>query len=112
MTLITELQLALNGNLATTAYQQAMFQQGQPRPCSSPTTCRPITSGRKRAALSSPCRHGRDRLQDRHAERYVRQSNSGHADEATVRSERGRMFWLWWNTLSGSYLVFMSTRRS
>jgi predicted enzyme related to lactoylglutathione lyase len=26
----TELQLALNGNLAAKAYQQAMFQQGQP----------------------------------------------------------------------------------
>src|SRR5262249_49279418 len=24
----------------------------------------------------------------------------------------GRMFWLWWNTLSGSYLVFTSTSRS
>jgi len=24
----------------------------------------------------------------------------------------GRMFWLWWNTLSGSYMVFTSTSRS
>jgi hypothetical protein len=29
-----------------------------------------------------------------------------------VHSELGRMFWLWWKTLSGSYLVFMSTSRS
>jgi hypothetical protein len=40
----TEPQLALNDNPAAKAYQQAMFQQGHPRPCSSPTTCRPITS--------------------------------------------------------------------
>ena len=40
----TELQLALNDNPPTKAYQQAMFQQGQPRPCSTPTTSRPITS--------------------------------------------------------------------
>jgi catechol 2,3-dioxygenase-like lactoylglutathione lyase family enzyme len=41
----TELQLALNDKPPAKAYQQAMFQQGQPpRPCSSPTTCRPITS--------------------------------------------------------------------
>src|SRR4029453_18106369 len=33
-------------------------------------------------------------------------------DGAAVRSERGRMFWLWWKTLSGSYLVFTSTSRS
>jgi catechol 2,3-dioxygenase-like lactoylglutathione lyase family enzyme len=38
----TELQLALNNNPAAKAYQQAIFQQG--RPCSIPTTCRPITS--------------------------------------------------------------------
>jgi hypothetical protein len=24
----------------------------------------------------------------------------------------GRMFWLWWKTLSGSYVVFTSTSRS
>ena len=40
----TELQLALNDNPAAKAYQQAMFQKISPRPCSSPTTCRPITS--------------------------------------------------------------------
>ena len=33
-------------------------------------------------------------------------------DGAAVRSERGRMFWLWWKTLSGSYVVFTSTSRS
>src|SRR6059058_1706257 len=33
----TELQLALNDNPAAKAYQQAIFQQGRPRPCSSPT---------------------------------------------------------------------------
>jgi hypothetical protein len=26
--------------------------------------------------------------------------------------EFGRMFWLWWKTLSGSYVVFTSTSRS
>jgi hypothetical protein len=25
---------------------------------------------------------------------------------------RGRMFWLWWKTLLGSYVVFTSTSRS
>ena len=40
----TELQLALNDKPAAKAYQQAMFHKASPRPCSSPTTCRPITS--------------------------------------------------------------------
>jgi catechol 2,3-dioxygenase-like lactoylglutathione lyase family enzyme len=33
----TELQLARNDNPAAKAYQQALFQQGSPRRCSSPT---------------------------------------------------------------------------
>ncbi|HSL20358.1 MAG TPA: VOC family protein [Vicinamibacterales bacterium] len=41
----TELQLALNDSPAAKAYQQAMFQQASPRPCSSPTICRPTASG-------------------------------------------------------------------
>ncbi len=27
-------------------------------------------------------------------------------------TQPGRMFWLWWKTLSGSYVVFTSTSRS
>ena len=27
-------------------------------------------------------------------------------------TQRGRMFWLWWKTLAGSYVVFTSTSRS
>jgi catechol 2,3-dioxygenase-like lactoylglutathione lyase family enzyme len=41
----TELQLALNEHPAAKAYQQRYSSKASPRPCSSPTTCRPITSG-------------------------------------------------------------------
>ena len=85
----TELQLALNNNPAAKAYQQAMFQQSQPR--------RHVLyrrrAGRLRANESARRRvhhatKGRDRLQDRHAERHLRQSHSGHAADALV----GRTF--------------------
>src|SRR5207237_6763375 len=49
----TELQLALNDNPAAKAYQQAIFQQGQPAACSTPTTSRATTSGSRPAAPSS-----------------------------------------------------------
>ena len=52
----TELQLALNNNPAAKAYQQAMFQLRQPRPCFTPTTSRATTSGSRPAAPSSRCR--------------------------------------------------------
>ena len=52
----TELQLALNNNPAAKAYQQALFQQTNPRLCSSPTTPRATTSGSRGAAPSSRCR--------------------------------------------------------
>ena len=52
----TELQLALNNNPAAKTYQQACFNRTSPRPCSSPTMCRAITSASKPAAPSSPCR--------------------------------------------------------
>src|SRR5882724_4938171 len=52
----TELQLALNNNPAAKAYQQAIFQQHHPRPCSTPTTSRATTAGSRPAAPSSRCR--------------------------------------------------------
>ena len=39
-----------------------------------------------------------------------RRSCASVADQADA--ERRRMFWLWWKTLSGSYVVFTSTSRS
>jgi catechol 2,3-dioxygenase-like lactoylglutathione lyase family enzyme len=41
----TQLQLALNGDPATKAYQEAIFAQSRLLSCSSPMTSRPITSG-------------------------------------------------------------------
>jgi catechol 2,3-dioxygenase-like lactoylglutathione lyase family enzyme len=81
----TELQLALNDNPAAKAYQQAMFQQSQP----AAMFFTDDRAGRLRAYESARRRvhhdtHGRDRLQDRDAERHLRQSHSGHAAQALV----------------------------
>jgi catechol 2,3-dioxygenase-like lactoylglutathione lyase family enzyme len=40
----TELQLALNNNPAAKRISRRCFNKASPRPCSSPTTCRPNTS--------------------------------------------------------------------
>ena len=52
----TELQLALNDNPAAKAYQQAIFQQGQPAANFLPMTSRATTSGSRLGAPSSRCR--------------------------------------------------------
>ncbi|HEY7058812.1 MAG TPA: VOC family protein [Vicinamibacterales bacterium] len=54
-----QLQLALNDSPAAAAYQQAIFQQGQPRSWSSPATSGATTSASKRAAPRSRCRQPR-----------------------------------------------------
>ena len=82
----TELQLALNNNPAAKAYQEAIFQQGQP----AAMFYTDDVQGRLRAYESARRRvhhaaHGRDRLEDRDAERHLRQSHSGHAADALVR---------------------------
>jgi hypothetical protein len=35
-----------------------------------------------------------------------------HRNHSHHHTNLGRMFWLWWKTLSGSYMVFTSTSRS
>jgi hypothetical protein len=41
------------------------------------------------------------------------ESRAGVLPAVRVTShELGRMFWLWWNTFSGSYLLFTATSRS
>ena len=84
----TELQLALNNNPAAKAYQQAMFQQSQPaamfyhrRPAG---RLRAHESARRRVHHAA---NGRDGLQDRHAERHLRQSHSGYAADALVGTD-------------------------
>ena len=62
----TELQLALNNNLAAKAYQQAMFQQGRLRADQGP---------RRRVHDAT---HRRDRLDHCDAERHLRQPHSAH----------------------------------
>ena len=86
----TELQLALNDNPAAKAYQQAIFQQ---RPARGHVLHR-RRAGRIRADESARRRvhhatNGRDRLQDRHAERHLRQSHSGHAVAALRKGVSG-----------------------
>ena len=81
----TELQLALNNNPAAKAYQQAMFQQNQPAAMfftdDVQSRLRAHESARRRVHHAA---HGRDGLQDRHAERHLRQSHSDHAVDALV----------------------------
>ncbi len=52
----TELQLALNSNPAAKAYQQAMFQQGQPAAMFFTADVRGDYERLRPAAPSSPCR--------------------------------------------------------
>ena len=81
----TELQLALNNNPAAKAYQQALFQQSQPAAMfftdDVQARLRAYESARRRVHHATK---GRDGLQDRHAERHLRQSHSGHATDALV----------------------------
>ena len=85
----TELQLALNDNPAAKAYQQAMFQQGQPAAMFFTDDVQADYERMKaRGCRVHHATDGRDRLQDRHAERHLRQSHSGHATDALV----GRRF--------------------
>jgi catechol 2,3-dioxygenase-like lactoylglutathione lyase family enzyme len=81
----TELQLALNNNPAAKAYQQALFQQ---KPARGHVLHR-RRAGRLRAYESARRRvhdatNGCDGLEDRHAERHLRQPHSGDAAEALV----------------------------
>jgi len=75
----TELQLALNNNPAAKAYQQAIFQQGQP----GAMFFTDDVKGRLRAG-QGPRRqlhdaaHRRDRLDHCDAERHLRQPHSAH----------------------------------
>ena len=87
----TELQLALNNNPAAKAYQQAHVSA---RPARGHVLHR-RRAGRLRANESARRRvhhaaNGRDGLQDRHAERHLRQSHSGHAADALVAAVRSR----------------------
>ena len=87
----TELQLALNNNPAAKAYQQALFQ-------TKPTRGHVLhrrRAGRLRAYESARSRvhhatKGRDGIQDRNAERHLRQPHSGHAADAPVRQGEDR----------------------
>ena len=85
----TELQLALNDNPAAKAYQQAIFQQGQP----AAMFYHRRRQGRLRAHQSARRRvhhaaHRGDRLDHRPAERHLRQPHSNHPAGALV----GRTF--------------------
>jgi catechol 2,3-dioxygenase-like lactoylglutathione lyase family enzyme len=78
----TELRLALNGNPAAKAYQQAMFQQSQPAAMF--FTDELQADYERMKARGAESTHRRHRLQDRHTERHLRQSHSGHAAAAPV----------------------------
>jgi catechol 2,3-dioxygenase-like lactoylglutathione lyase family enzyme len=80
----TELQLALNDNPAAKAYQQAIFQQGQPA-----VMFYTDRQGRLRAHQSARRRvhHAADRgnwLDNRQAERHLRQPHSNNPVGALV----------------------------
>ena len=75
----TELQLALNDDPAAKAYQQATFQQDQP----AAMFFTDDVQGRSRAREGARCRvhHAadrRDRVEDRQAERHLRQPHPDH----------------------------------
>ena len=72
----TELQLTLNNNPAAKAYQQAIFQQASPRPCSTPTTSRATTADQGPRRRVHDAAHRRDRLDHCDAERHLRQPHS------------------------------------
>ena len=80
----TELQLALNDNQAK-AYQEAMFQHGQPAAMfftdDVQADLRADEGARRRVHDAAD---GRDDLHDRDVEGHLRQSYSGHAAEALV----------------------------
>ena len=83
----TELQLALNDNPAAKAYQQAMFQQGQP----AAMFFTDDVQADLRAHAGSGCRvrHAADRcdrVEDRQAERHLRQPHPGHPAHVEGRS--------------------------
>ena len=81
----TELQLALNDNPAAKAYQQAMFQQSQPAAMFFTDDVQADYERMTgRGAELDHVAYGRDRIQNRHAERHLRQSHSSHAAEALV----------------------------
>ena len=43
---------------------------------------------------------------------HINQASPARSKPPTRSFNLGRMFWLWWKMLSGSYVVFTSTRRS
>src|SRR5713226_9797238 len=91
----TELQLALNNNPAAKAYQQAMFQQGQPAAMFYTDDMQADYERMKARRRVHHATNGRDGLQDRHAERHLRQSHSGHAADALVGRRFSRMAARW-----------------
>jgi catechol 2,3-dioxygenase-like lactoylglutathione lyase family enzyme len=70
----TELQLALNNNSAAKAYQQAMFQQGQPAAMFYTDDVQADYERMKARRRVHRAPKERDGIQDRHAERHLRQS--------------------------------------
>ena len=82
----TELQLALNSNPAAKAYQQAMFQQGQPAAMFFTDDVKGdyerMQGPRRRVHHAA---HRRDRLDHRDVEGHLRQPHSAHPADALVR---------------------------
>src|SRR5437870_13156040 len=79
----TELQLAVNNNPAAKAYQQVLFQQGQPAAMFYTDDVQ-ADYERRKARGAHHAANRRDRVQDRHAERHVRQPHPGHPADAMV----------------------------
>src|SRR4029453_2981368 len=82
----TELQLALNGDPAAKPYQREMFQKSTPHAHvfhrRRERRLRTDESARRRVHHAA---NRRDRLQNRHAERYLRQSHPGYPAAAPVK---------------------------
>ena len=87
----TELQLALNDNPAAKAYQQAMFQQGQPAAMFFTDHIKDDYERSRPAAPSSRCRPPTcPRLDHCEAERHLRQPHSAHPAGTLLRQGEDR----------------------
>ena len=84
----TEMQLALNNNPAAKAYQQAMFQQGQPAAMFFTDDVKDdyrADQGARRRIHDAT--HRGDRLDHCDAERHLRQPDSAHPARTLLRTE-------------------------
>src|SRR5262245_9887555 len=76
------------------------------------TAPRTISTPRRPAPDTHPAQAPPARVAIHPTPPHTDQISPAPSEPPTPSLTRGRMFWLWWKTLSGSYVVFTSTNRS